>query len=257
MGGTDEFLERLGTLISHLNETSEWNLDQTKQRAYAEALSVIISSQRTDDQIAQHIKWYHLDHEQVEALLQSEHHDHDGRWAHWIQQIGIILRSNNIPWGATLNHCTDDMAQDVIVEVIKSLKTFGYCSRLATWIFAITLNTVRQKQRKDRAGKRQAVVDSLDGMVQGNFPDQKTDGPEEAVELSLLYARIMELLQTHPDRRVPKIFELHAMQDQTLNTIGGMFNLGTTRIYNLLKKIYEQLRDDPDIQRWWDEYHDR
>jgi RNA polymerase sigma-70 factor, ECF subfamily len=54
----------------------------------------------------------------------------------------------------------DDLAQDALIKVYKSLKLFRYQSAFSTWLFAITRNSFLDSA-KSRAGRQRGVEDSL------------------------------------------------------------------------------------------------
>lgn len=99
----------------------------------------------------------------------------------------------------------DDVAQEVFIKIGRSLDSLEDPSRLTPWIYAITLNTVRDAARKrssspDRFadGRRDAAADSdADSMV-SHIPDARARTPEETAARNEMIACYLDYVRQLP-----------------------------------------------------------
>ena len=104
----------------------------------------------------------------------------------------------------------EDVAQDVFVKVGRSLETLSDRTKLTPWIYAITLNTVRDHVRKSGVGAGR--VESLrgdrelDGDPQdpvAELPDTASRNPEQAAARNEMIACYLDYV-----RRLPRHYGL-------------------------------------------------
>jgi RNA polymerase sigma-70 factor, ECF subfamily len=126
----------------------------------------------------------------------------------------------------------EDVLQEVFIQAYKHLKNFRGESKLSTWLYAITLNRVRNhlRQRKNRS------MISLDGN-----PDEEINPielPEKGPAIDEQLARRTEAERIHwavdrlkPDFRA--IFILHYYQYLSLDEVSRRLGkpVGTVKVY--------------------------
>src|SRR3954463_479998 len=77
----------------------------------------------------------------------------------------------------------EDLAQEALLKVYKSLRLFRYQSAFSTWLYAVVRN-VFLDAAKSRAGKERSVEESLSpahtrDLAGGLAPDERLDREEE------------------------------------------------------------------------------
>ena len=140
------------------------------------------------------------------------------------------------------NEDAEDVAQEVFIQVYRSIDQFKGDSRLSTWIYRITttkaLDHIRSKKRK----KRFAFVTSLFGTnnellhepVDFQHPGIEMDRKEQA---ALLFRMISQL----PDNQ--KIaFNLHKTEDLSYQEIADIMNISVSAVESLLFRARQNLR---------------
>jgi RNA polymerase sigma-70 factor (ECF subfamily) len=96
----------------------------------------------------------------------------------------------------------DDVVQEVFVKVGRSLKTLAEPSKLAPWIYAITLNTVRDEARKRSCrpevhpGAADSESDEVDPL--SRVPDTVSRTPEEAAIRNEMVACYLDYVKQLP-----------------------------------------------------------
>jgi RNA polymerase sigma-70 factor (ECF subfamily) len=81
----------------------------------------------------------------------------------------------------------DDLAQEALLKVYRSIKLFRYQSAFSTWLYAVVRNLFLDAA-KSRAGKERAVEESLEAkhtshLPAGEQPDERMDREEERERL--------------------------------------------------------------------------
>ncbi|MEM9461831.1 MAG: RNA polymerase sigma factor [Myxococcota bacterium] len=132
----------------------------------------------------------------------------------------------------------DDVVQDVFLAVVRSGEAFEGRSRLKTWLWAVTANTVkmhrrkeaRRRKRKDLAGglvvarghsdqvERHAAVDLIDRLV------RKLDPPQRTVFL------LIELEDVEP-KEVAQMFGV------SVNTVHSRLRLARKRLAMEVRRL--------------------
>ena len=144
----------------------------------------------------------------------------------------------------------DDVTQDVFVKISRSLHTLADPSRLGPWIYAITLNTVRDsvRHRDSLIARRPPGPPPGDGpgdpAVSG-APDLAARNPEEALARREMIACFLDQVTQLP----PDYYEVYVLSEfeQLPNAeIGRRLSipLGTVkiRLHRARFRLYDQLR---------------
>ena len=146
----------------------------------------------------------------------------------------------------------DDIAQDVFIKVGRSLETLEDRSRLAPWIYAITLNTVRDAARKrktspDRLASACAhtTSDEEEDSPLSHLPDTASPTPEESVSRNEMIACYLDYVKQLP-RDYYLVYALSEFEDLPNEEIARRLSLslGTVkiRLHRARAKLFEQLR---------------
>jgi RNA polymerase sigma-70 factor (ECF subfamily) len=89
----------------------------------------------------------------------------------------------------------DDVAQEVFVKVSRALDTLADPARLASWIYAITLNTVRDTARA-RASRPSASPGGVEDLA--DVPDPAARTPEETAARDEMVACYVDYVRRLP-----------------------------------------------------------
>jgi RNA polymerase sigma-70 factor (ECF subfamily) len=144
----------------------------------------------------------------------------------------------------------DDVAQEVFIKVGRCLDSLADPSKLTSWIYAITLNTVR-----DTARKRSSVPDRLspgpepereDGEAPiSRIPDTRSRTPEEAAARNEMVACYLDYVK-QLSRSYYVVYVLSEFEDLSNEEIARRLSLslGTVkiRLHRARAKLHDELR---------------
>jgi RNA polymerase sigma-70 factor (ECF subfamily) len=148
----------------------------------------------------------------------------------------------------------DDVAQEVFVKVGRSLGTLAAPSKLTSWIYAITLNTVRDTARKRRSSPEgfppsfgPSREDGEGESAISRIPDTRSRTPEEAVARNEMLACYLEYVKQLPPSHY-EVYVLSEFEDLSNEEIAHRLSLslGTVkiRLHRARAKLLEELRRD-------------
>jgi RNA polymerase sigma-70 factor (ECF subfamily) len=143
-----------------------------------------------------------------------------------------------------LQHTNDaeDIAQEVFIQVYRSVNDFKAEAKLSTWIYRITvtkcLDHLRSKKRKKRFG----FVSSLFGAdnkpvyepEEFNHPGVQLDRKEDAALLFKLVEQLPENQRT--------AFILNKVEELSYREIAGILNTSEPAVDSLLQRAKQNLR---------------
>jgi RNA polymerase sigma-70 factor (ECF subfamily) len=128
----------------------------------------------------------------------------------------------------------EDIAQEVFLKVGRSLATLSDRTRLTPWIYAITLNTVRDHARKHATDTRHGEPvqrDASDGSATSDSQDKVSRDPEQAAIRNEMVACYLDYV-----RRLPShyrlVYALSEFEELTNQEIAERLrvSLGTVKI---------------------------
>lgn len=148
----------------------------------------------------------------------------------------------------------EDVAQEVFVKVGRALGTLADASKLTAWIYAITLNTVRDTARRRRSSPEGTSV-SLGPAAEGadgepslaRLPDTRSRTPEETVARNEMVACYLDYVKQLPPRYYAVLvlseFE-HLSNEEIARRLS--LSLGTVkiRLHRARAKLHEELRQN-------------
>jgi RNA polymerase sigma-70 factor (ECF subfamily) len=146
----------------------------------------------------------------------------------------------------------EDVAQEVFVKVARSLGTLADPARLSSWIYAITLNTVRDVARKRSSGPEplsRAQGSVWDGgeaeAPLSRIPDTASRSPEEAAirnEMVACYIdHVGRLSRSYRGVYVLSEFE-QLSNDEIARRLGLSLATVKIRLHRARARLYEELR---------------
>jgi RNA polymerase sigma-70 factor (ECF subfamily) len=148
----------------------------------------------------------------------------------------------------------DDVAQEVFIKIGRSLESLADPSKLASWVYAITLNTVRDLARKHSSWKERQP--SSTGLGQGDgdgddllsrVPDSRSPTPEEAAMREEMVACYVDYVEALPANYLD-VYMLSDFDELSNEDIARRLSItvGTVkiRLHRARAKLYEQFRRD-------------
>ncbi|MCP5103245.1 MAG: RNA polymerase sigma factor, partial [bacterium] len=97
----------------------------------------------------------------------------------------------------------EDIAQEVFIEIYRSISTFKEQSKLSTWIYRIAVTKSLDLIRKTKRKKRFAPVKSLFGLQEEgkDIPDPKSNDPQRNLEQTEGLRILKEAIDTLPENQ--------------------------------------------------------
>jgi RNA polymerase sigma-70 factor (ECF subfamily) len=143
-----------------------------------------------------------------------------------------------------------DVAQEVFLKIGRSLETLTDPSKLASWIYAITLNTVRDLARKraislDHRTPSTPREDGVEGTPLSELPDVRSRTPEQAASRNEMIACYLDYVGGLP-RRYYQVYVLREFEDLSNEEIARRLSVtvGTVkiRLHRARARLYDELR---------------
>lgn len=153
----------------------------------------------------------------------------------------------------------DDVAQEVFIKVERALPGLEEPAKLASWIFAIALNTVRDlaRSRASKASRSTHVRASRPGDSEADdilarVPDSRAPGPEEAAMRDQMVACYLDYVE----KLSPNYYDVYVLAELEELQAGEIarrlsLTVGTVkiRLHRARTRLYEELRRD--CQCFW------
>jgi RNA polymerase sigma-70 factor (ECF subfamily) len=138
----------------------------------------------------------------------------------------------------------EDLAQDVFVEVHRSLQNFREESKLSTWIYRIavtkSLDHLRRVKRKKRFSSLRRII-GIDDPAE-ELPSSPGDNPEQALAGKERTAMLQQALNTLPDNQ--KTAFLLSKQDGYSNSdIADILGTSVSAVESLIHRAKKNLHD--------------
>ncbi|MBZ5589740.1 MAG: RNA polymerase sigma factor [Acidobacteriia bacterium] len=148
----------------------------------------------------------------------------------------------------------DDVTQEVFIKIGRSLEGLADPSKLTSWVYAITINTVRDLARKHSSWKERQT--SRTGLGRGDgddddflsrVPDSRSCTAEEAAMREEMVACYLDYVEALPANYFD-VYMLSDFYELSNEEIARRLSLtvGTVkiRLHRARTKLYEQFRQD-------------
>lgn len=137
----------------------------------------------------------------------------------------------------------EDVAQDVFIEVIRSVENFRADSKISTWLYRIavnrSLNFLRDNKKRKWFQSFDDVVESKKDML--NQLNQQSDDPESELENSQRSLLLHEAIDSLPEnQRVA--FTLNKYEDLAYKEISEVMNLSVSSVESLIHRAKKNLQ---------------
>jgi RNA polymerase sigma-70 factor (ECF subfamily) len=128
-----------------------------------------------------------------------------------------------------------DVYQEVLVHLWKSLESFEGRSQLSTWVYRVTVNTclgyLRAKKRRER------VFDDNAGVEADEIPDMSTGSEQTETDVAHLYVCIG--LLDPVDRALISLF----LEDVSTKEIAEILGISEVNVRVKLHRVKKNLKD--------------
>jgi RNA polymerase sigma-70 factor (ECF subfamily) len=128
----------------------------------------------------------------------------------------------------------DDLYQEILISVWKSLPSFQGRSKLSTWLYRVVLNKAMTYQRDQKKHESKISIDHIVEMQDGT-----TDYQEKEQQINRLYSAISQLKKD--DRSIVLLY----LDEKTYEEIAEITGLTTSnvgvKINRLKKKLFQIL----------------
>jgi RNA polymerase sigma-70 factor (ECF subfamily) len=131
----------------------------------------------------------------------------------------------------------DDVVQEVLVRLLKRLKSYGGKSRFSTWLFQVTRNTALEQQRRRTRRNKLLLGFRRDEPVS----DSVTENPVEQMSTSDAVDQVRTMFEQLPARQ-REVFDLADLQGFDPKEIGEMLGMNPTTVRANLCKARRAIR---------------
>jgi RNA polymerase sigma-70 factor, ECF subfamily len=205
---------------------------------------------RTRGQPNRHIRRYMINRSSPEGSQVSEN------TLPAVSQIYEAYHEKVLAYAAKLigRDDADDVAQEVFIKIGRSLDSLSDPSKLASWVYAITLNTVRDLARKHACSKERQTSGTGLGQEDreeddplARVPDSRSRTPEEAAMRREMLACYLDYVEALPANYF-EVYRLREFDELSNEDIARRLSVtvGTVkiRLHRARTKLFEQLRRD-------------
>jgi len=138
----------------------------------------------------------------------------------------------------------EDIAQDVFVEVFRSLDRFREESKLSTWIYRIavtkSLDHLRRLKRKKRFTSLKRIIGAEDPTL--NLPTPTRDNPEEAMLEGERTTVLQDALSSLPENQ-KTAFLLSKQDGHSNQEIADIMGTSVSAVESLVHRAKKNLQD--------------
>lgn len=131
-------------------------------------------------------------------------------------------------------HKSEDVTQEVFIKIYRNLNKFRGDSNIYTWIYKITINTIRTCAKKDK------VLENLSINYIEDVPDDAWD--ENVLIEALQNSKVVSLIQRLPEK-YKEVLILYYYQDLNVEDICSIINEPQGTIKSKLHRGRNMLKD--------------
>ncbi len=138
----------------------------------------------------------------------------------------------------------EDVAQEVFIEVFRSVKKFRGDSKLTTWLYRIAVNRSLNFIRDNKRYRRSRPVDDLAGEgkdISQRFISAETENPEYSLENRQRAVILHNAVDALPkNQRI--VFVLSKYEDLSNREIAEVMNLSVSSVESLMYRAKKNLQ---------------
>lgn len=140
----------------------------------------------------------------------------------------------------------EDVTQDVLLHVFRSLASFRGDSRFSTWLYRLTVNVTRMHLRKKRSRPQIADVDVPEGGTSMETRDVPLE-PDALVDQRARVRTLYRLLDTLSDKK-REVLVLHDLEGVAMKDIAESLGIPVmtvrTRLFYARKELYAAMAQE-------------
>ncbi|KPL86179.1 RNA polymerase sigma factor [Herpetosiphon geysericola] len=224
-----------------LDATSSNNVSSLSPSEIEEySKSINIPQNFNKKEIERIIMNYHREHKMIESLINRDNYDHLQQWNNlYIMSKNFVDKYYNEIFDLNeIRRYSEDIVQDIMLNIYNGLDGFRYYSRFKTWFYKVSINTILQDFRKrgsiSRIGDYRYFYDS----EYISYPDNS----DEIID-NIFMDNILSSLKEAPDERLQQVARLYFIEDKNIYQISSILNIGKSRIHQLLQMARSLLQD--------------
>ena len=136
----------------------------------------------------------------------------------------------------------EDVAQEVFIQVFRSIHSFKGQSKLSTWLYRITTTRALDLLRSRKSKKRSGFIQRLFG--EGNEPVYELPDfhhPGAALDQKENAARLFKVIDRLPENQ-KTAFTLHKLEDLSYHEISEVMKTSVPAVESLMHRAKQNLR---------------
>jgi len=135
----------------------------------------------------------------------------------------------------------EDLAQEVFIEVFRSVGKFRKDAKLSTWVYRIAVNKSLEYIRFHKRKKRFAWRQSLSDMTEAEEPKAMSDHPGMSLEQQELARALFEKINLLPEnQRIA--FTLSKVEDLAYKEIAEVMKISLSSVESLVHRAKKNLK---------------
>ena len=146
----------------------------------------------------------------------------------------------------------EDITQDVFLKVFQKISGIKESAKFRGWLFSITLNRIRDFQRKKRF---RSLFKAEEENIESHIPDQVINDPSDALDQVLKkdFWRQVSLVMNKLSKMEKEVFLLRFFDHLSLNEIADIVKKNESTIKTHLYRALAKFKNEPAMQRLLDE----
>ena len=136
----------------------------------------------------------------------------------------------------------EDVAQEVFIQVFRSVQNFKAESKLSTWIYRITTTRALDLLRSRKSKKRFGIIQRLFG--EGNEPEMEIpdfNHPGVALDRKENAARLFKAIGQLPENQ-KIVFTLHKLEGLSYQEVSEVMGTSVAAVESLLHRAKQNLK---------------
>ena len=146
----------------------------------------------------------------------------------------------------------EDIVQDVILKAFRKISTLKDAAKFRGWLFSITLNRIRDFQRKKRF---RSLFKADDENIESHPPVDGDNDQPEALDQVLKedFWRQVGLILNKLSRKEREVFLLRFFDHLSINEIAGTLRKNESTVKTHLYRALAKFKKEPALRQWLNE----
>ena len=142
----------------------------------------------------------------------------------------------------------EDITQDVFLKVFQKISGIKENAKFRGWLFSITLNRIRDYQRKKRF---RSLFKAEDENIESHISDQAGNDPSDALDQVLKkdFWRQVNLVMNKLSKMEKEVFLLRFFDHLNINEIAGIVKKNESTVKTHLYRALAKFKNEPAMRR--------